>query len=460
MSRTLVVTTSMAETLMELACHEVETAGVMFGHLVEGANGDFRLLLTELHLVPEDAYDVRRKDRLQIQSGGFVPPLRLAEESGSIPLWFHTHPGDNSSPRPSNHDRRVDSQLSTLFRMRSGSEYYGSVIVSHSGPQLTFTGHLESDAGSVQLDRLATVGSRFSVLWNADLERESLDSIFDRNVRAFGGDVQRVLNDLAVAVVGCGGTGSAVAEQLVRLGVRNLLLVDGDRLSDHNVTRVYGSTPQDVGAWKVDVLANYLKRIAPDSTIDRKRSMITTESTARALCNVDLVFGCTDDNAGRLILSRLATYMLVPVIDCGVLLSSDAHGTLDGIHGRVTLMYPGTACLLCRDRIDLARAGAEMLSPEERASRIDEGYAPALGGVEPAVVSFTTLVAATAVSELLERLTGYGPPQVPSEILLRVHDREVSTNEQSPREHHYCDPDSHKLGLGITDPLLELVWQN
>ena len=33
----------------------------------------------------------------------------------------------------------------------------------------------------------------------------------------------------------------------------------------------------------------------------------------------DLVFGCTDDNAGRLIMSRLSTFMMVPLIDIGVL---------------------------------------------------------------------------------------------------------------------------------------------
>jgi hypothetical protein len=82
-----------------------------------------------------------------------------------------------------------------------------------------------------------------------------------------------------------------------------------------------------------------------------------------------------------------------------------------------------------------------------------------LGQVEPAVVTFTTLVAASAVSELLEHLTGYGPEPVPSEVLLRVHDREISTNAQGPRPRHYCDPASGKLGLGLTEPYLEQTWQ-
>ena len=96
------------------------------------------------------------------------------------------------------------------------------------------------------------------------------------------------------------------------------------------------------------------------------------------------------------------------------------------------MLAPGAACLVCRDRVDLRRAAAEMLEPGERQLRTDEGYAPALGAVEPAVVTFTTQVAAAAVSELLERLIHYGPEPPPSEILLRSHEREVSTNDQSP----------------------------
>ena len=41
-----------------------------------------------------------------------------------------------------------------------------------------------------------------------------------------------------------GGTGSAVIEQLVRLGVRRLHLFDPDILTASNLTRVYGSSTE------------------------------------------------------------------------------------------------------------------------------------------------------------------------------------------------------------------------
>ncbi|MGA3322896.1 MAG: ThiF family adenylyltransferase [Terriglobia bacterium] len=291
-----------------------------------------------------------------------------------------------------------------------------------------------------------------------DSTLSGLSAIFDRSVRAFGAAVQDTLGDLRVGIVGCGGTGSAVGEQLIRLGVRHLTLVDPDELSETNLTRVYGSARSDVGDPKVQVLARHFARIAPELRCETVQSMLTLESAARRLIGCDVVFGCTDDNAGRLVLSRLATYLLTPVIDCGVLLSSDAAGQLAGIDGRVTILSPGQACLVCRGRIDLARASAELLTPDERVRREGEGYAPALTRTEPAVVAFTTLVGATAVSELLERLIGYGPEPRPSEILLRCHEREISTNIALPKEGHYCHPSSRKLGMGMTQPFLEQTW--
>lgn len=53
-----------------------------------------------------------------------------------------------------------------------------------------------------------------------------------------------------------------------------------------------------------------------------------------------------------------------------MLLSSGPSGLLEGINGRVTILAPGSACLICRGRIDRARAATEMLTPGERTRRL------------------------------------------------------------------------------------------
>jgi molybdopterin/thiamine biosynthesis adenylyltransferase len=459
MTATLVLPTEIANEVQAAIQLNVETAGVLLARVAHAPNGDIRVLGRQLRWVNDSAYIRREGDALTIASEGYVHALAEAEAFGGTCLWLHTHPGEHAVPRPSDHDQIVDQQISDLFRLRSGSPYYGTLIFSPRHSELTFTGYLQHENhAALALDRMWRVGDRWRLTRSFDSALPELPDLFDRNVRAFGSAVQETLSDLRIAIVGCGGTGSAVAEQLVRLGVRHFLLVDPDRLSASNLTRVYGSTVAQVGLQKVRVLAEHLTQIAADVQCDTLASMVTLESTARRLTSCDVVYGCTDDNAGRLVLSRLATYLLTPVIDCGVLLTSDSADQLVGIDGRVTVLSPGQACLVCRNRIDLRRAAAELLAPDERKRRADEGYAPALEHTEPAVVAYTTLVAATAVAELLERLIGYGPTARPSEILLRCHDREISTNVASPRDGHYCHPSSGKLGLGVTQPFLEQVW--
>jgi molybdopterin/thiamine biosynthesis adenylyltransferase len=459
MTASLVCPQPILDEIHEAATLEVETAGVLLASVVDTPDGDIRILGRQMRWVHDGAYIRRKADSLGIASDGYVHALAEAEEIKSACFWVHTHPGLHARPTPSCYDHIVDGQLADLFRLRSGNPYYGALIFSLSATGLTFTGHVEHESGpKVEIVRLWQVGDRWRLTPAFDATCPAPQPLFDRNIRAFGPAIQSTLGDMRVGIIGCGGTGSAVGEQLVRLGVRHFIVIDPDVLSESNTTRVYGSTPECVGRSKTEIMAQHLQRIAPDAQVSTFDAMLTLEATARRLTGCDLVFGCTDDNAGRLVLSRAATYLLLPVIDCGVLLSSDAAGTLVGIDGRVTTLIPGQACLVCRNRVDIARASAELLTPGERRRRVDEGYAPALAQTEPAVVAFTTLVAATAVGELLERLIGYGPEPRPSEVLLRYHEREMSTNIVLPRERHYCHPASGKIGAGITTPFLEQAW--
>ena len=457
MPATLVLTDPVARALEEKASLPIETGGVLLASHCP-RDGDTRLLARSLHWVPETAYEKRAEHEMRIAAEGYTAALGLAERDRSVPLWVHTHPGGR--PIRSEKDKRVDTLIADVFRLRSGSDHYGTVIVSPDSPGIALTGTLQDSEGATEeIERVWMVGDRWRLREAFGSHASGPDiALFDRSVRAFGEAVQRTIGLLRIGIVGCGGTGSAVAEQLARLGARHLLLVDDDTLSASNVTRVYGSTPADVGRPKTQVLADHLLAMAPDLRCETVEGRSSSQIVAKALTTADLLFGCTDDNAGRLVLSRLSSYYLTPVVDMGILLSSDEGGELVGIDGRVSVLSPGSPCLVCRGRVDLVRAAAEMRTPDERQRLENEGYAPALGAVEPAVVAFTTMTAAAAVSEMLERLIGYGASPRPSELLLRLHDRETSTNSAAPRSGHYCDAASGKLGRGDTEPFLEKVW--
>lgn len=456
MSITLRLTQTLHDRLLAMATGPVETGAVLIAHLVPTGGAGAVLLGADLIDVPEDAYEVRTDQSLQITSEGYVHALKTAREQGAVAIWVHSHPGNHAIPRPSRHDRLVNQQLEGLFGDRTETDQYGYLIVSHADGALTFTGALTGPV-SGPLDLLSAVGDRWLFRSSYETTAKSTPGLFDRNVRAFGDGIQTTISQITVAIVGAGGTGSATAEQLCRLGVRSFVLIDPDTLSSSNTTRVYGSTPADVGRAKVDVLGDHLQRIADGVHVERIQGTITTEHVARALLRADVVFGCTDDNAGRLRLSRLPYYYLTPLIDCGIQIHADSDGIISGIFGRVTTLYPGAACLTCRDRIDLRLADAEMRAEDEQQRLEKEGYAPALPGVEPAVVAFTTLVAATAVSEFLERLVGYGETPSPTEVILYIHDRAVRANAQGPRPGHYCDPSTRRIGTD-RDMFLGLNW--
>ncbi len=455
MSVTLRLPPAIHVDLKDMARGHVESAGVLLAHL--RTNGS-RAIATAFELipVPEDAYEIRTDRALQITSDGYVHALKVARARGAIAIWVHSHPGNHSIPKASHHDRGVNAKLEPLFADQTETDQYGYLIVSRVDEALTFTGEITGPVQG-QISQVAATGERWTFRTAYDHDTSTNYDLFDRNIRAFGSQIQQTIATLTVGVVGAGGTGSAVAEQLARLGVRSFIVIDPDTLSASNTTRVYGSTLRDVGRDKVDVLGDHLEAIAEDVQVTRLSGTVVSKVPAEALAFADVVFGCTDDNAGRLRLSRLPYYQLVPVIDCGVQIAADQNDIISGIFGRVTTLCPGNACLICRDRIDLALAEAEGRSMEDQQKLEKEGYAPALPGVEPAVVAFTTLVAATAVGELLERLVGYGEVPTPSELVLYIHDRAIRVNIEAPRAGHYCDPDSPRVGSD-TDMYLGLNW--
>lgn len=456
MTITLRLTHTLHDRLLAMATGPVETGAVLIAHLVPTGATAAILLGTDLLEVPDHAYEVRTDHSLQITSDGYVHALKAARNQGAVAIWVHSHPGNHAIPRPSPHDSLVNQQLEGLFGDRTDTDQYGYLIVSHSDGSLTFTGALKGPVTG-PIDLLSAVGDRWLFRSTYDAAGPSAQDLFDRNIRAFGDGIQAAISQITVALVGAGGTGSATAEQLCRLGVRSFILIDPDTLSSSNTTRVYGSTLGDVGRAKVDVLGDHLERIADGVRTERIQGTVTTEEVARALVRADVVFGCTDDNAGRLRLSRLPYFYLTPVIDCGIQIHADADSVISGIFGRVTTVYLGAACLTCRNRIDLRLADAEMRAVDEQQRLEKEGYAPALPGVEPAVVAFTTLVAATATSEFLERLVGYGETPSPTEVILYIHDRAVRANAEDPRPGHYCNPSTRPIGTDH-DSFLGLNW--
>ena len=181
-----------------------------------------------------------------------------------------------------------------------------------------------------------------------------------------------------------------------------------------NLNRLHGATPEDAetSTSKLTTLSRFLKSFRPELALQPFQCLVDDESCRQALTKCDVVFGCTDDNDGRMWLNRLAYFYSMPVIDMGIGIDFEADDPpriLDAA-ARVTVVGPGQPCLLCRGVIDPELARAESLrrrSPAEYERLRGEAYVRGAGLPNPAVVSYTTEVACMAIDEFIERLTGY-----------------------------------------------------
>src|SRR5438093_47115 len=84
-----------------------------------------------------------------------------------------------------------------------------------------------------------------------------------------GPQSQQAFSELRVAIVGLGGGGSHIAQQLAHLGVGHFVLFDPDRIEESNLNRLVGGTSDDVrrSEWKADISSRVIRLVNPTTDI-------------------------------------------------------------------------------------------------------------------------------------------------------------------------------------------------
>jgi len=407
-----------------------------------------KLLVQAVIPVADEDYLRRDPYGLTIASPVLTRVAKQARSDNLSIIFAHSHPA--GVPDFSEQDDREEERLLPFLQARIPGRVHGTLVLTEQHIQ----GRLYMP-NQVIVDEIIAIGDRIRS-WTHN-SGQPIEPFFDRQVRAFGSDIQLLLKRLRVGIVGMGGTGSPVAEQLYRLGVGHLRLFDGDRFEVTNVNRVYGSSLDDNEKLKVEIAKGHLDQIGLPTTVDIVPTHITYETAAQALRDCDVVFGCTDKELPRAVLTQLAIRYLIPVFDMGVLIDSK-EGQIGGVHGRVTTLIPGEACLFCRGRITAEAIRLEALSEGDLQRQVRDGYAPELNEPAPAVIAFTSATASAAVIEFLHRLTGFmGDERASSEVLLSFDQTKLRTNRTKSRGGCICE-DHVYWGQGDVEPFLEMVW--
>lgn len=416
-----------------------------------------RLLVREVIPVRSDEVLSASSSHMEIAPQSFMRAMKRANAKHLSFVFIHSHPCG-----PAGHSPQDDTTEVSLFRTAytriAGQAIHASIVSSGIDQPQGRVWHPDGSTSSIDVIRV--IGNRFRFIHRIQLNNGSTD-IFDRQVRAFGTEVQQILAALHIGIVGNGGTGSAVAEQLIRLGAGRLYLFEGQTLDASNVTRVYGSRLSDVDQLKGRIIERLAMEVGFGTEVTVFPKHITDSETAKALRDCDVIFGCTDDEWGRSILSKLAIDYYIPVLDMGVKIDSK-EGTIVSVQGRVTTLLPSTACLSCRGRITAEGVRAQVIescNPEQAKELRRQQYAPELQGNAPAVIAFTSAVASTAIAELLHRLTGFmGADRTSSEVIHFFDQSRMRTNHLTPAPDCYCG-DKERWGLGDQQPFLGMLWQ-
>ena len=140
------------------------------------------------------------------------------------------------------------------------------------------------------------------------------------------------LKDLKVAVIGCGGLGGYIIEELARLGVGTIKLVDDDEFSISNLNRQLMSNEENIGKSKVLEAKLRISKVNSEVTIIPFLKRFTFKNAEGILHDIDIVFDATDNIVSRIDLEEECESRNIPII----------HGAINGWYGQVCIVIPGS----------------------------------------------------------------------------------------------------------------------
>ena len=135
-----------------------------------------------------------------------------------------------------------------------------------------------------------------------------VQGIFRRAELLLGEEAMGRIGAKRVIIFGVGGVGSWCAESLIRSGIRQLTIVDSDRVCITNINRQLMATMKTVGQVKVDALKERLQSINPSAEITALQQVFTAETASSFdLGSYDYVVDAIDSLKDKALLILMAT---------------------------------------------------------------------------------------------------------------------------------------------------------
>lgn len=198
-----------------------------------------------------------------------------------------------------------------------------------------------------------------------------------------GESLDDVLESCVIGIVGLGGGGSQIVQQLAYIGFKRYVLYDYDHVVDTNLNRLVGAIKIDaeLGLSKMMIAVRLIQGLHPDAYITRVEKRWQEEPAYLKTCNI--IFGCLDGYQNRWELEALARRSLIPYIDIGMDVRK-VDGEPPRMSGQIITSVPGFPCMRCYGFLN------EFVLDEEA-----KKYGVA--GVRPQVIWPNGVLASTAV---------------------------------------------------------------
>jgi hypothetical protein len=394
----------------------------LIAHLFPGDLDEHGAVILAGVAVREDRLTLLARELHLASEGDFVPgtfgyrqlsPLFVAETAGRadaqmlVYLSCHNHPGATTSVRFSSDDLRAHAHLFPHLLDLTQQAYVGGLVFGTDAVagEIWFEGGTKHDLADTTI-----VGRRLVKLapHRAGVTNELVDERFERQARLFGSEGQKVLREMHVGVIGAGGGGSLIIEQLAHLGVGRITAVDFDRVEATNLSRIVGATARDAEAatLKVEVARRVANQVDDSIAYRGIIGDLSESAVVDAVVECDFLFLATDTVRARLVFNAIAHQYLVPGIQIGSKVELSERGAIEEIYVAVRPVLADSGCLECAGLIDPFALQREQRTEEEAEA---QNYIGAPGQdevVDPSVISLNGIGASHAVTVMLLAATG------------------------------------------------------
>ncbi len=264
------------------------------------------------------------------------------------------------------------------------------------------------------------------------------DERYARHEGLFGAEGQTTIGQAIVGLIGAGGLGMHVAQQLAYLGVLAYRISESKTVDITNLNRLVGAGPGDVGKAKLEVATRLIKSIQPGAEVITLDAPFAADDSNTATHHDDSVlFSCVDSEPARIQVLEFASARGIPLVDLATDIGRHPDGT-PWYGGRV-VVATGDGCPVCLDVIDQEALAIAAMTPGQRVehARIYGIPIEALNATGPSVVSINGVIASLAITEFMVLMTGLRAPQ--RLLTYRAERGVVNSSRDAPAPGcHYC----------------------